>query len=430
MNKLPAIPVWCKQHAKLVSTMMLLLVWASCARFEVREGWDDNSGPVIPHDTFPADCTLCHTGTDWVTLRDDFDFDHEAETGVTLNGAHAQAQCLLCHNDRGPVANFAERGCAGCHVDVHLGRLGNACQTCHAEDTWRPVEAIAQHNRTRLPLIGSHAAVDCTLCHEGAGSGVFLPLDVNCVSCHLADYNATSLPNHASSGFGTACQDCHVAVNWSGTASMSHPDSLPLSGGHGGLSCTACHLPTTFTGLSPDCVTCHLADSTSASPPHASFGTNCTDCHSTNSWFGATVIHPSSFPLNGGHSGRSCTDCHSGGIYTGLSTSCVSCHLNDYNTAGDPNHISAGFPTSCQDCHSINSWQGANFDHDFPITSGRHRFSCITCHTVPGNYTTFSCIDCHEHSESKAGSHHGPEISGYVWSSPACYSCHPQGRHD
>ena len=32
---------------------------------------------------------------------------------VALRGAHAQAGCLLCHNDRGPVQQFAARGCGG-----------------------------------------------------------------------------------------------------------------------------------------------------------------------------------------------------------------------------------------------------------------------------------------------------------------------------
>ena len=68
---------------------------------------------MLPHDTFPADCKLCHMGQGWNTLTDDFAFDHEKETGVPLVGAHDQARCLLCHNDRGPVELFASKGCAG-----------------------------------------------------------------------------------------------------------------------------------------------------------------------------------------------------------------------------------------------------------------------------------------------------------------------------
>ena len=50
-------------------------------------GWWVERGPVVPHDSFPADCSLCHTGESWNKLRDDFSFDHAAETEVALVGA-------------------------------------------------------------------------------------------------------------------------------------------------------------------------------------------------------------------------------------------------------------------------------------------------------------------------------------------------------
>ena len=81
----------------------------------------------------PADCSLCHVGDDWNEIRSDFRYDHQAQTGVALVGAHAKAECLRCHNDRGPTAAFAVRGCRGCHQDVHLGELGSDCAVCHDE---------------------------------------------------------------------------------------------------------------------------------------------------------------------------------------------------------------------------------------------------------------------------------------------------------
>ena len=45
------------------------------------------------------------------------------------------------------------------------------------------------------------------------------------------------------------------------------------------------------------------------------------------------------------------------------------------------------------------------------------------------NYAQFSCIDCHQHSnQSEVDSHHS-QVSGYVYDSQACLTCHPQGRH-
>ena len=51
--------------------------------------WWNERGLVVPHETFPADCTLCHVRGSWTEMRDDFAFDHLAETGVALEGAHA-----------------------------------------------------------------------------------------------------------------------------------------------------------------------------------------------------------------------------------------------------------------------------------------------------------------------------------------------------
>ena len=53
------------------------------------QGWWGERGPVVPHDSFPADCSLCHVGDDWTTIREDFTYDHALETGYALTGAHA-----------------------------------------------------------------------------------------------------------------------------------------------------------------------------------------------------------------------------------------------------------------------------------------------------------------------------------------------------
>ena len=133
--------------------------------------WQAGLGPVVPHENFPSDCSLCHVGGTWNVLKADFVFDHEKETGVPLTGSHSQAQCLRCHNDRGAVQVFAERGCAGCHEDVHQGWLGPRCDECHQEVTWQAVGQIERHAQTRFPLNGVHAFTACQACHFGADSG-------------------------------------------------------------------------------------------------------------------------------------------------------------------------------------------------------------------------------------------------------------------
>ena len=78
-----------------------------------RHRWWSGLGPVLPHDSFPADCGLCHEGNGWDTLTKNFEFDHASATGVELTGAHAQARCLRCHNDRGPVGSVQLPGLCG-----------------------------------------------------------------------------------------------------------------------------------------------------------------------------------------------------------------------------------------------------------------------------------------------------------------------------
>ncbi|MEO6593836.1 MAG: cytochrome c3 family protein, partial [Planctomycetota bacterium] len=232
----------------------------ACATFVPQQGWNPAAGPVVPHDTFPADCSLCHKGGDWHSLREDFTFDHGARTGTTLGGAHKNAGCLLCHNDRGPVQQFAARGCAGCHADPHLARLGATCADCHNERTWYPREAIAMHDRTRFPLVGAHAAAACFRCHPGAQVGNFAGALSECAQCHQADFARTTNPNHVLSNFSRSCETCHTPLGWK-PARFDHPGSFPLSLGHAGRACSECHTTAnSFVGLSTGCASCHSDD--------------------------------------------------------------------------------------------------------------------------------------------------------------------------
>jgi hypothetical protein len=176
--------------------------------------WWEGFGPVLPHETFPADCKLCHVGDGWQEMVDDFQFDHEAETGVRLEGAHEEAQCLRCHNDRGPVSVFDRAGCQGCHEDLHQGSLSPDCTVCHTQVTWRPFGQIERHNQTRFPLTGIHAATACRRCHIGAEVGNFFPTDVECVTCHRDDLARALVPPHANLGWVDRCDRCHMPTRW------------------------------------------------------------------------------------------------------------------------------------------------------------------------------------------------------------------------
>ena len=84
----------------ILASVLGLAIWVACGALVAPQDWNKGRGPVVPHDTFPADCRLCHEGSGWNHIRADFRFDHLKETGVALDGAHQQAECLRCHNDR------------------------------------------------------------------------------------------------------------------------------------------------------------------------------------------------------------------------------------------------------------------------------------------------------------------------------------------
>lgn len=393
----------------------------NCRPNEPRHGWSNRWGSLVSHRNFPGDCGICHVTERWDVLRDDFSFDHDKETGYALEGAHASAACLRCHNDRGPVEVYVARGCGGCHPDPHASSLGLTCTRCHDQISWTPVGLIAEHARTRFPLIGAHAVTPCESCHAGAPTGRFRGAPVECELCHQADLARAVSPDHAANGWVTACERCHTPVSWEG-AYVQH-DFFPLVGGHGGLDCAQCHTSGTFEPIPSDCYSCHQADYEGA-PDHVAqgFSQNCETCHSIVAWLPAAYEH-TAFPLTGAHAGLNCTLCHTDGTFGPIPSDCYSCHADDY--AGAPDHASLGFPEDCTQCHSTTAWLPATFQHEFPLV-GSHNLSCTECHTA-GTTSTFSCLECHEHTQSATDARHD-DVSGYVYDSQACLQCHPDGR--
>lgn len=339
------------------AVLALSLSFLACAFFQgdraPRHGWQAERGPVVPHESFPLDCSACHLSGSWNELRPDFEYDHLAQAGLELEGAHADAQCLRCHNDKGPVGNFARRGCAGCHEDVHRGQLGKTCEDCHGQDDWAPIGQIALHDRTRFPLVGAHAATACWRCHPGADVGNFNRTSAECEDCHQDDLARAVNPDHAMLGFTTNCDDCHLPTTWTGSG-FTH-GTWPLTGAHASADCLDCHVGGVFVGTPTACVDCHLAEyNATTSPDHAAsmFPTTCEACHGTSSWFGAVFAH--SFPINSGdHATLSCNACHT--VPTNYSVfSCLTCHEHNQADTDDDHDRVPGYvydSAACFLCH-------------------------------------------------------------------------------
>ena len=175
-------------------------------------------------------------------------------------------------------------------------------------------------------------------------------------------------------------------------------------------------------------MSCHLPDyQATTSPNHvaAGFPQDCTLCHNTTQWPGATFNHSTTkFPLTGKHTTVACLTCHVNNQYATLPTTCVSCHLPEYQSTTNPNHVTAGFPQTCETCHSTTQWPGATFNHNttaFPLTGKHTTTACASCH-INGVYkgTPTLCYSCHT-PEYKSTTNPNHVAAGFP---TTCETCH------
>ena len=361
---------------------------------------------------FPTDCAVCHTTSGWIPSS----FNHNS-VGFALTGAHATVQCAQCHIN-GNYTNIP-KDCYSCHSakfnnstnppHLQLG-LPHTCDTCHSTASW--ANATFDHTLyANYPLTGKHSTLTCVQCHVNNN---YTNTPVSCYSCHKADFNGTTNPNHASAGFPTDCSICHSTAGWTPSSFNHNSVGFPLTGAHTTLQCSQCHINGNYTTVPKDCYSCHKANWTSTTNPNhaaAGFPTTCATCHSTTTWAGAVFNHNNTpFPLTGAHVSTPCASCHINNVFVGTPTDCYACHKAQYTGTTNPNHISAGFPTTCATCHTTTAWTGATFNHNwFPTSHGGANGVCATCHTNSANYTVFTCTNCHSKSATD-GKHNG--VSG------------------
>lgn len=397
------------------------------------EDYANTTRPDHVRANFPKECEACHTPLGWTAVRFDLggDFDHEAI--FPLTGAHRSLDCSDCHQN-----GFAgtPTDCFSCHQsdyeqtrdpDHVAAGFPTDCEVCHDTRSWEGADL--DHDQF-FRLTGAHRSLDCEDCHADRYAGT----PTGCYACHLNDYEATTDPDHVAAGFAKACRSCHDTRSWQG-AILNHDEFFRLTGGHRGLDCQACHSGG-FKGTPTHCYACHKSEyNNTKDPDHsaAGFPRSCESCHNTRSWQGADFDHDLVFRLTGAHRGLDCDACHSNG-FKGTPTDCYACHESEYRSARDPDHAGTGFPTDCEICHGTARWDGADFSqHDgqyFPIYSGRHRGewdTCADCHTNPSRFSAFECIECHEHNKNDTDDKHD-NVTGYVYSSAACYECHPTGN--
>jgi len=196
-----------------------------------------------------------------------------------------------------------------------------------------------------------------------------------------------------------------------------------LIAGHQGLDtdCFACHAPLTG-ARSARCVTCHqpgdigrltsagqtVAKPLTATPFHQKLvNQDCVACHSDHAGV-KRVRSPGHFNHNllNKVTREQCQDCHK----------------------SPTDSLHQQISGTCTQCHSLEKWKPANFDHNkFFALDRDHQTECATCH-LRNDYRRYSCYGCHEHSPGSIRRKHVKEgIRDYS----NCVECHRSAdEHD
>lgn len=292
-----------------------------------------------------------------------------------------------------------------------------------------PGSAGAEH--AFFPLVGAHAALECSDCHSPEQYSGLTP---ECETCHMNQMP----PNH----FVGACSSCHNVSSWL-EVNFDHPSANAVDctschgtdkpANHFTGQCSACHTTTSWRPAHFDhqvagatnCLTCHGNDR-----PAAHFDGQCSSCHNTQNWNQATFNHQAAGANN-------CQNCHSSdrpaNHFTGQ---CSLCHVTDTWRQASFNHQAMGatdciachistrpanhFDGQCSACHNTSRWSQAVFNHEVMGAS-----DCQTCHNAdrPANHFSGQCSQCHG-----TGGWRPARFDHQAAGAVDCQSCHVNDR--
>jgi len=407
-----------------------------------------------------ANCLQCHNFSDWKTLSVG-QFDH-SKTRFPLTGLHAQVKCEKCHT---PGADGKPRytgipfaKCSDCHTDPHHGSFPQGCESCHNTESWKRVSLAAvdrnfDHSKTKYPLLGKHATVDCARCHAGGDFKKPIPF-AKCMDCHKPDPHNGQFAKRPGGG---ECASCHTVEGFKPstfTAKDHTTSAYALEGKHFAVECAKCHIPkgkdTLFKIKFQRCTDCHKDehDGQFAAAPYLN---NCERCHTLQGYKPSTFTlarhKETHFVLSGGHVAVPCGDCHKEQAYAEgtpkpvvfyhwKNLSCTTCHQDPHKGqfAKRMQQVRAdGTPIGCEACHSTKSWKElSRFDHSktsFPLVGAHKATACIDCHKPPNMETKLiaadftaaptKCEDCHEDIHGKQFAKNGVT---------ACVDCHNSAK--
>ena len=381
-----------------------------------------NSCHKDPHKgDYGTNCKSCHTEESFSRVSPSSNFNHSV-TGFDLEGKHKQLNCKKCHDKTvGNSGTFKEFEkvkdikCLTCHEDIHKGRLGTDCKSCHNQNSFlvKNINTLDKfdHSKTLYPLEGKHEVVDCRKCHT---KDLTDPLPHNtCMSCHKDEHNKdfdTKKDKYPD------CASCHIVDGFSPslfTIEQHNKSKFKLEGAHIAQPCFSCHLNDKkwkFNNLGMECISCHK-DIHEGKIDKKYYGTkSCNTCHNVDSWQDVKFDHKTTkFELTGGHQEVNCGECHMDyktkpitQKFKDLSTDCYSCHKDVHGKQFEKNGI-----TDCKECHTTKVWDSSSFNHDntkFKLDGEHKEVACNECHKATLNSNKdikffkiekYKCVDCH-----------------------------------
>jgi hypothetical protein len=430
------------------------------------------------------DCARCHDQQAWKPAPN---FDH-ARTSYPLTGKHTAVQCDKCHlaqrlelerDSRGrkiPRYKPLEVGeCSACHEDPHRGQLGAGCAKCHVTDGFQIVDSRRfDHDRTRYPLRGAHARLECRQCHDPRTAWGKKPEFARCDSCHRDEHAGKA----TLAGRVVDCEACHEVAGFrpsTYTSEQHAASAYPLEGKHSAVKCDACHvkrpagvMPSTLGPagvlLRPTherCLSCH-EDAHGGQLARSEGGGACEPCHTVQGFapssYTARQHAELEMALNGRHLEIVCKNCHgtkrkglpafadaatlgNGKTKFALETRCVSCHFDPHDGRLDAS-ANPSDRDPCERCHDAVSFRPSTVDiaahalYRFPLDGGHRSVPCNTCHeeldtaragstlllgrviqvSLPFEDKHELCTDCHENP-------HGDQFAARDGGG-ACDTCH------
>lgn len=290
---------------------------------------------------------------------------------------------------------------------------------------YNPGPLNAQSEGEMLGGVTSHAGTggNCKACHTAPWESA--KMEDRCADCHgdiaiqmkdIATMHGKMLHDNPALG----CRHCHPEhrgpnsnLTELGDAVFPHEmvgyslDGHQLTASNEAFVCADCHGNDISNFDIARCDSCHRQTDLGFMTAHTlSYGSACLDCHDGVDGLVTNFNHDRfSFKLVDGHVGLPCVQCHVDARnlsdFAGTSQDCYSCHRRDEPHEGR-------FGLNCADCHSINGWSPAKFDHNlsaFKLEGEHQEVACEGCHqNRMFKGTPTDCYSCHRQDDAHNGS--------------------------